>query len=255
MSRILLVDDETDVLDVVSTRLSALHHDVVTAGDGLQALDVLQRTPVDLMVLDLRMPRMDGLSLLARLRGGAPPRPPTLVMTAHGSPGIHEGVLAYGADDYIEKPFSGRDLMAKVERLLKDGPPAAPFRPSVLIVEDNADLRDSMSVRLAGMGYAVAQAGDWRRGGALAQIEKPDLVLLDILLPETDGHHACFDLKRDPRLADVPVVMVTAVLDPIQHEKARQLGADAVVTKPVEWGRLDEILKRLIHRKTAESTN
>lgn len=251
MNRILVVDDEMDVLDTVATRLGAQDHEVIAARDGVEALQVLEREwePVDLMILDLRMPGMDGPSLLGRLRGGRYPKPPILVLTAHGSPAVHERVLQFGADDYLEKPFEGLELVRRVNGLLNRPSSRQTPPPMVLALDDDADFQRMLDQRLTAAGYCVAHARSWAEAVRHVSIEKPDLVLMDLTMPGTDGHHACFQFKHDSRFADVPVIVVTARTDPVQHEKARFLGADAVVTKPLDGSDLERVMGRLLGKR------
>ncbi len=110
---ILAVDDDPHILEVLEVRLVSAGYDVVTAGDGAEALAVLATRPVRLVISDIRMPGMDGMRLLEEMeRRGL--RLPIIFLTAHGSiPGAVEAIK-HGAVDYLTKPFDGQELLARV---------------------------------------------------------------------------------------------------------------------------------------------
>lgn len=246
MSLILLVDDAQDVVDIVTRRLSEKGYDVINAPDGRSALSMLRNIQVDLMILDLLMPRMNGIEVLARLRGGRYERPRLLVLTAAESSEMREEALKQGADEFLTKPFDTKDLVCKIEALLGHPSPRVTQRPVIFLLDDDEDFRKMLAQRLAALGYAVEQASDAGKALLLVEIAKPDIFLIDIRMPGIDGNDACHSLKNDPRLKSIPVLMVTGDTDPAQHEKARLAGADGIVTKPVDLGALRRKIEELI---------
>ncbi len=137
--RILVVDDDTNVSEVVSRYLAREGFSVVTVGDGVTALDRALADPPDLVVLDLMLPGIDGLEVCRRLRALAPV--PVIMLTARGDESDRVIGLELGADDYIAKPFSPKELVARVRAVLRraSGPLAAPLE-GPLVFEDD-DLR------------------------------------------------------------------------------------------------------------------
>lgn len=124
--------------------------------------------------------------------------------------------------------------------LLPDAPDltgghAAPSgrRPLILIVEDLLDARELYAEYLSYAGFSVATAINGHEAIRLAQMLKPDLVLMDIRLPGMDGLEATADLKRDPQLARIPVVAITADPSFDVADRCRKAGCDAFITKPV----------------------
>ena len=117
MSSILVVDDNAAMRDTVRAWLAASGHQILEAGDGREALALLEGAQVDAVVTDLRMPGLDGLQLLERLRDGEAP-PVLIVMTAHG--GVEDAVKAMraGAEDFLVKPFPLEELELKLQRAL-----------------------------------------------------------------------------------------------------------------------------------------
>jgi two-component system, OmpR family, response regulator MprA len=116
--RILVVDDERAVLDAVDRALRLEGYVTALAADGQQALDSLAATAPDAMVLDLLMPRVDGLEVCRRLRA-AGDRTPVLVLTARDAVPDRVAGLDAGADDYLVKPFALEELLARLRALLR----------------------------------------------------------------------------------------------------------------------------------------
>jgi two-component system response regulator MprA len=118
MARVLVVDDEPAVQRALERALRLENHDVILAGDGEQALDALARSPADAVVLDVMMPRLDGLEVVRRMRS-AGDRTPVLMLTARDAIDNRVEGLDAGADDYLVKPFALRELQARLRALLR----------------------------------------------------------------------------------------------------------------------------------------
>ena len=119
--RVLLADDEAEIARALKTMLERSQYTVDVAQDGREALDFLENASYDAVVLDVMMPQMDGLTVLRRMRA-AGNSTPTLLLTAKS--GIDDRVagLDAGADDYLSKPFSSQEFLARVRALLRRRP-------------------------------------------------------------------------------------------------------------------------------------
>jgi len=117
VARVLVVDDDVTVREVVVSYLRAGGHSVVEAADGADALRVMRAEPADLVVLDLMMPGIDGLEVCRRLRAAGDV--PIIMLTALGAEADRVVGLESGADDYVTKPFSPRELVLRVDALLR----------------------------------------------------------------------------------------------------------------------------------------
>jgi two-component system response regulator ResD len=117
VAKILIVDDESNIREVVGLYLRRDGHDIVSAADGEEALAVFRESEPDLVVLDLMLPRIGGLEVCRRMR--AERRVPLIMLTARGEEEERVVGLSLGADDYVVKPFSPRELAARVTAVLR----------------------------------------------------------------------------------------------------------------------------------------
>lgn len=119
LHRILVVEDDDAIRELIVHSLEGAGYATICAVDGLAALDILRGQPVDGMLLDVNMPRMDGFSLLERMRGLDDLRAvPVLMLTAQSAPDDIRRAIKLGAIDYIGKPFEQRQLLRRVARML-----------------------------------------------------------------------------------------------------------------------------------------
>lgn len=104
----------------------------------------------------------------------------------------------------------------------------------ILIVDDEQDLVEMMKMRLEAVGYNVISAADGQAALDLARKEKPDLIILDIMLPKMDGYKVCALLKKDSRYSGIPILMFTAKAQDSDMKMGEEAGANGYVTKPFE---------------------
>ena len=116
-ARVVVIEDEQAIRRGVSDALRASGYEAAEAGDGVRGLEEAVRVGVDLVLLDLMLPRRDGLNVLAEVRRTRPTLP-VIILTARGGEDDRVRGLKMGADDYIVKPFSARELLARVEAVL-----------------------------------------------------------------------------------------------------------------------------------------
>ena len=120
--KILIVDDEPDILKLTSLRLKKLGYDVLTAVDGKEALDAIRSETPDLVLLDLLLPIMDGAEVCKRVKNDKKLRHiPIILFTAHSDTMTAEKAKSFGADGYIVKPFDPEELMNKIGQILAQG--------------------------------------------------------------------------------------------------------------------------------------
>jgi two-component system, OmpR family, response regulator MprA len=120
-ARVLVVEDDEAIADVLRRSLRAEGHEVQSAGDGAEALTVAEQFAPDLVILDLGLPRLDGMEVLKRLRADGDV--PVLILTARTETEDRVEGLDSGADDYLPKPFEREELLARTRALLRRRPP------------------------------------------------------------------------------------------------------------------------------------
>ncbi len=121
--RILIVDDEPRYLRLLEANLRTEGYEVVTASDGAQAVDVFSNQPIDLVLMDVMMPKLDGFGATQRIREFS--NTPIIILTAKGDEQDRVRGLDLGADDYLVKPFSATELLARVRAVLRRAQPTA----------------------------------------------------------------------------------------------------------------------------------
>lgn len=121
--------------------------------------------------------------------------------------------------------------------------------PRILLVEDNEMNRDMLSRRLQRKGYQILAAESGERGFSLALEELPDLILMDITLPEMDGWEVARLLKTDEKTKHIPIIALTARVLVTDQAKAFEVGCDDYDTKPVDFARLTAKIENLLTEK------
>jgi two-component system cell cycle response regulator DivK len=121
--------------------------------------------------------------------------------------------------------------------------------PKILLVEDNEMNRDMLSRRLQRRGYQIVIAENGEQGLSLARLETPDLILMDITLPEMDGWEVSRLLKADESTRHIPIIALTARVLVSDQAKAFEVGCDDYDTKPVDFARLTEKIGNLLVEK------
>ena len=147
-TRILVVEDDATVAEVVGRYLEREGYEVEIVGDGRVALDRATARPPDLMVLDLMLPGLDGFEVFRGLRAMAPV--PVIMLTARGDEDERVAGLELGADDYVSKPFSPRELTARVKSVMRRAAEPVPARTGTLESGQLTLDLDSHEVRLGG---------------------------------------------------------------------------------------------------------
>jgi DNA-binding response OmpR family regulator len=160
--RVLVVEDDEDIADVLRRSLRGEGYEVRTSADGVDALDVAAGFVPDLVVLDLGLPRLDGVEVCRRLRADSDV--PILMLTARSETEDRVGGLDSGADDYLVKPFERQELLARIRALLRRRPPRGSASLAVGDLTLNPDTREV------------------RRGGREIELTNREFELLEFLM-------------------------------------------------------------------------
>ncbi len=119
----------------------------------------------------------------------------------------------------------------------------------LLVVDDERDFVDVISERLGAKGFDILRAFDGKEGIERAHSDKPDLIILDVAMPEMNGYDVCRKLKLDEKLKDTPIIMLTAKFQPNDIRFGIGMGADAYLTKPLELELLLHTVNALLRAK------
>ena len=122
------------------------------------------------------------------------------------------------------------------------------MQKKILIVEDEESLLKLESILLTTKGYLVQGAATGLAALEAVAVEPPDLILLDIMLPELDGFEVCSQLKTDPKTRHIPIIFLTAKKSPEDLARSEEVGADQYITKPFKSAMVMESIERLLSR-------
>jgi DNA-binding response OmpR family regulator len=133
--------------------------------------------------------------------------------------------------------------------------PATPgsSRGTVLIADDDPEILTLLSIRLSKKGYTVLEAADGLQTLHLARTKRPDLVLLDVMMPGKNGWEVARELRSDPALAQIGIVMLTAIGGKVNEMTSPLYGADDYVDKPFDFNDLEQKIARVIHTRRGEA--
>ncbi|MGA7485372.1 MAG: response regulator [Xanthobacteraceae bacterium] len=201
---VLVVDDDPAVHDLLTAALAKENYRLLHARDGAEALEILRKTPPDIVTLDVMMPKVDGWSVLGVMKSDpALDHIPVIMVTI-----VDDRNLGYslGASEFMTKPIDRSRLLSLVRRFAGNEPQAR-----VLIVDDDPEVRDIVCTTLEGSGLKTSQAVNGR--AALEWLKShpaPSLILLDLMMPEMDGLEFLNRIQQEDKLVDVPIVVLTA---------------------------------------------
>jgi DNA-binding response OmpR family regulator len=278
-TRILVVDDEPQNLELMEAILQDAGYKVFQAAGGEEALAVAHEKRPDLIILDLMMPGLSGFEVCARVKmdpqtGGIP----VLFVTALGQLADKERALAVGGDDFVTKPVQYAELLARVEALLKvrhlnrdleralaylhelelarhapqpgqNAPRPGPAigAPVLLVVDDEPLVRQLLCDILRGAGYVTHAAENGPQAVDIAQRETIDVVLLDIMMPGMSGLEVL--AKLGELIPNSPVVIVTASPTSENAIAALRLGAFDFIVKGFKSEVMLSTVARAVERR------
>jgi len=203
-TRVLVVDDDQTARDLLQRGLEKEEgFEVLLASSGEEGIRMAREMKPDVITLDVLMPGMDGWAVMKALKSDPLTAAIPVVMVSM----VDDKDIGYalGASDYLLKPFD-RDKLSEVLRRYKCAEPPCP----VLVVEDDPATREVIRRTLEGDGWQVIEAENGRVALGAVAAKVPDLILLDLMMPEMDGFEFVAELRRNEAWRRVPVVVVTA---------------------------------------------
>jgi len=246
---VLVIDDDADARDLMRRFLAREGFDTLTAADGAEGLRLARQFKPGLITLDVIMPRMDGWAVLKELQ--ADPGLADIPVVMLSIVDEQDKGFTLGAADYLVKPFDRGRLRAILGRHRR-----GPAGGRVLIVEDDDATRATLADMLAREGCTVDQAADGVAALARIGAAKPDIILLDLMMPRMDGFQLVDSLRANPETADIPIVVLTAK-DLSDGERARlALEAKKVLRKSLHSrAELAAELRRVLAAARKDSTH
>jgi CheY-like chemotaxis protein len=201
--KVLVIDDDSSARDLMQRYLTREGFQPVTAESGEEGLRLARELRPDAITLDVMMPKMDGWAVLRELKGDAELRDIPVIMVTI----VDDKSLGYtlGADDYLTKPIEREQLATVVQKYRCAHPPCP-----VLLVEDDETTRGMMRSMLERDGWCVTEAANGEEGLARVGESAPNVILLDLMMPQMDGFEFLSRLRREEGSRDIPVVVITA---------------------------------------------
>ena len=268
-----MIEDNATNLQLMVYLLTAFGHEPVQALDGAEGLELAGRQQLDLILLDIHMPQMDGYEVVRRLKEHRDcGEIPIVAVTALAMVGDRERILASGFSGYIAKPIDPETFPMQIQGFLghaysTKSPPSRQWQQQevlaratqsknggVVLLVDNIQANIELArVILEPSGYQVVGALSASVGFDLARQTKPVLIISDVHMNQQDGYEFLRMLQADPELSHVPFVFLSSsVTSAREQERALQLGAKMFISRPIEPYTLLEQLKEYIPKKAVE---
>ncbi|MBK7449945.1 MAG: response regulator [Anaerolineales bacterium] len=263
--RILVVDDHPNTATTLARALAQIGPtvDVVSAVSGMDALAKVKDMGVDILFTDMIMPEMTGLELIEKLQNHPDGKPSySYLITAYDVPGLKVTAQRLKVNDVIIKPVRPERICQIATNAIDEmkhathptGSKASTKRKFKLLVAD--DVMDNVTLLtryLEYEGYDQVTARDGQEALDKIRDELPDLILLDVNMPNKDGFTVLEEIRNDPSVAHIPVIILTAArLDPSDVQSGLNLGADDYVTKPFDRHELMARIRTKLRVKEAE---
>jgi CheY-like chemotaxis protein len=261
--KILIADDDPCVLRAVADRCIRMGFEVETATNGLKTLIKASRYNPDILVIDVHMPEVDGLSVCAFLQDIAKQSPHVMVVTGRPGPEIVERCEKFDAS-YIHKgPDFWNEFEARLieiyplraDAIKRSGKRSAKIevrkRPRVLLVDDDVSVKRFFFNRFEKLGAELLYAADGMRGFWMARREEPTVIVSDYCMPNGNAEYLLTRLRNAPETMSIPVIVQSGrrLNDRIKQRLRQQIcgqpGATRILQKSVDAGELFEALQRL----------
>jgi DNA-binding response OmpR family regulator len=257
-ARILLVEDEEALADVLEAKLKKEGHELQVSYDGEDGYEQIKNWKPELILLDIVMPKMDGYEVLEKMNEEGI-KIPVIIISNSGQPVEIEKTKKLGAIDHLIKTqFDPKEVVDKVQKYLvsssnnstqegfsgsieeeediqprKEKGAKESVGIKVMLVEDDSFLRDICAKKLSKEGFEVYEAIDGEEALKIVEKVNPDIVLLDIILPAIDGFEVLEKIRSNPNLKTqkVPIIMLSNLGQKDDIEKALKIGANDYLVK------------------------
>jgi putative two-component system response regulator len=233
---ILIIEDEKLLLDVLSKKLTMEGYNVIKASDGEVGLEQIRGKKIDLILLDMMLPRLDGYGVLEKMREEKI-ETPVIIVSNSGQPVDIERAFSLGVYDFLIKAkLNPEELIEKVNCFfaLKEGRVCNKKGcRKILLVEDDKFLRDLCMKKLLLDGFHLDVAVDGIEAYQKIKYKRPSLVLLDVVMPGMDGFEVLEKVRsdKDAAIAKTPIIVFSNLGQETDFKKAMDLGANSFLVK------------------------
>jgi DNA-binding response OmpR family regulator len=258
---ILIADDDGDLVQMLALRCTQMGLHVFRSPDAMHALLGAHRIHPDLIVLDVNMPGGNGLSVCEMLAADETlGKTPVIIMTGDASEEIQSRCRTFHAEYVLKGAGLWEQLEPVIRRAL--GLPASPprekssngasgtdsghRRPKILCIDDDPEISKILKFRLERYGVDVLRAFNGMQGYWTALDMRPDMIILDMVMPDGSGNYIFGRLRAHPLTEKVPVLMLTGVNTPGVRRQMFGLGVDAYLTKPLDFIALLEHVRQYV---------
>jgi PAS domain S-box-containing protein len=252
IDRALIIEDSEPAAKQIARYFRELGAIVTIQPHGEGVVDVALQCQPDIIVLDVLLPHLSGWEVLAQLKGNPATQPiPVLVISVVDE---RSQSVALGAADYLLKPISRQQFRAALQNVFATGltpsppPPSETGSPLILLAEDNEANIVTVGDYLQIQGYRLIVARNGTEAVQMAIEQEPDLILMDIQMPEMDGLEATRRIRAEAKLATLPIIALTALAMPGDRDRCLAVGANEYLTKPVSLKELSRQIARYVHR-------
>ncbi|MFA4817479.1 MAG: response regulator [Parcubacteria group bacterium] len=264
MPNIIIVEDDPMISEIYQKKFVDSGYQVFLATSGEQTLTIAKKDKIDLVLLDLIMPKMNGFEVLENLRGGGyDPNIKVIVFSNLSSSEDREKAAKLGANGFIAKSeFSPSDLVKEVGRLLgqyqeqgknesraanQEAVPSASAK-KILMIEDEDIFIEMFGEKLKQEGYAVSFARNGAWGVKDALVGKFDLFIIDMVMPAMSGEEMIAKLKMEDSTKNIPIIVLSASVEDETAKRVEAMGTSAYFVKtqvtPSDLvKKVDELLK------------
>jgi CheY-like chemotaxis protein len=241
---ILICDDDANIRTVVSGHLTRQGYKVIEATSGEEALNIASEQPIEAILLDLYMPGLSGWETLQRLRNNPDTVDIPVVILSVLSSSL-QSHLSGDAQGWVQKPFNENLLFAELGRVLHHGEGPA----NVLLVEDDDDLASVLMANFAGASVHIEHSSTRQQAIRHCVGRRPDLVILDITLPDGDGFSFVEWLRQQPPLRSMPIVVYSGQeLSDVEMSKLRLGPTEFLIKAKVQPEEVETLVRSMVRR-------
>ncbi|MBD2308118.1 response regulator [Chroococcidiopsis sp. FACHB-1243] len=243
ITKLLVVDSDPAIAQAVTTEATTAGMEVVVARDLSQARSAIACTKPDAVLLDLYFcqNRVHGLQFLSTLANAQPPIP-TIVLTAPQSFADRVEAARLGARSFLQKPVPPAQAIAAIAQVLQA---STTPEAKLMLVDDDPQLLERLQVLLEPWGFRLTLLADPQQFWQSLANFRPDLLILDIEMPQLSGIDLCQVVRNDPQWSELPIIFLSARTDAETIHRVFTIGADDYVNKPVIG---PELVARVLNR-------